>query len=318
MRWVCIAGELERGEDPMKPARSPGADELWRAAFVLAVATGIASVVAALGYRKIPGLTLWQDVQLLLVAGATAGLLQRQRKTPSRAICAAAFLTVVAASLVTMTVNQHQLSLSGRMLLPLVGHKAALLAIAMIAPTIWLGSISIGLITLAVILQTRVFTRGALFPGEPLLTCLIAGVAVAVLVSRARGRAAERALALTRAEATSAERLATIFLAIRDLANTPLQTLELSTSLLELRNVADIDLVARMKRALAQLQRLDAVLLAEESRLHGQWLNLDSFDAWQELARRLGQPDIPGAPGQPPPPPPITSRQRTARPRPPG
>jgi hypothetical protein len=272
--------------------------ELWRSSWVLALATGIASVIAALAFRHVPGLSLWQDFQMTFVACLMAGLLFLQRKKPRAPVCGTAFITIVASMMVTMTVNQYQLSVSGRaFFLPLAGHKAMLLVIGFIAPPPWLGALSISALTLGGILQTMLLAPGAVpFRGEPLVTCAIAGVAAGLLVMRTRARATERALAITRAEAMAAERLAMTFLAIRDLANTPLQTLTSSTSLLELREGADLELVARMKRALAQLERLNEILAAEEAQGRVDWRHLEGFDPWQELAERLGRAGKPSAP----------------------
>ena len=270
--------------------------ELWRSSLVLAFSSGIASVIAALAFRHLPGLSLWQDFQTTFVAGVIAGLLFLQRKKPRALVCGVAFITVVASTMVTMAVNQHQLSVSGRaFFLPLGGHKAMLLAIGIIAPPVWLGAFSIAVVTLGAILQTTLLTAGAVpFGGEPLVTCAIAGVAAGLLVMRTRARAAQRALAISRAEAMAAERLATTCLAIRDLANTPLQTLTSSTSLLELREGADLELVARMKRALGQLEHLNEILAAEEAQVRVDWRHLETFDPWQELAKRLGPAGQPG------------------------
>src|SRR5690349_10721888 len=118
----------------MRWAGEPDAEELRRSLFALAVATGIGSAVASLGYRHVPGLGLWQDVQLSLISAAAAGLLLLRRKTLSAVACRGVFLAIIAAALVTMTVNQHQLATGGRLFLPLIGHKALLLAVGIIAP----------------------------------------------------------------------------------------------------------------------------------------------------------------------------------------
>jgi hypothetical protein len=270
-------------------AGEPNAEELRRASLGLAFATCLMSLIAGLGYRNNPGLGLWQDVQLACVSLAAVGLLLLQRKGPRIAACRAIFLTIIASTLVTITLNSHQLAQVGRPFLPLLGHKAALLLIGILAPGRWLGWLSIAAITMGGLLQTTMFPSEArLLAGEPLLTCVIAAVAGGLLVVRMRARAAERALAVSLAEATAAERLATIFLAIRDLSNTPLQTLELATRLLELRGEADADLVVRMKHSVDQLKRLKEVLIAEEERLPAGLRHLAGFDPWQELARRLG------------------------------
>jgi hypothetical protein len=274
MKWKISAGE-------------PSAEQLRRGLLGLALVTLLVSLVAALDYGQLPGISLWQDLQLAIVSAAMVGCLLLEGKRPRPMVCRVAFVIIVVSTLVTMTVNQQQLALSGYPLLPLVGHKAMLLTIGTVAPGLWLGAISIVAITVAAIVQATALPGEAFSGGEPLLTCLIAGVSTGLLVARLRARAVERALANSLAEARAAERLAATYVAIRDLANTPLQTLELSTKLLELREDVDAALVARMRRALDQLERLSEVLVAEEERHLPEPRRMAAFDPWRELALRL-------------------------------
>jgi hypothetical protein len=69
----------------------------------------------------------------------------------------------------------------------------------------------------------------------------------------------EQRLAHDLAEARISERLSRIVLALRDLANTPLQTLELTSALLAHRGAAP-PLIERMQRALARLRDLNRIM----------------------------------------------------------
>lgn len=277
----------------MNQTTAPTAAELWRSSLILAVTTAVAAGVLALGHMNIPGLSLWQDLQLLLVSTSLAGLLVFWCRRPNAVLCRIAFLAVVASAIVAMTVNQHLLAESRR-LFPFMGHKAMLVAIALIARSRSLGLIAIGAVTLAGTLQALASGGTTAAVGsEPLLTCLFAVIAVVMLLLRSRGHSAERALVLARADTTAAQHLASTFLAIRDLANTPLQTLVLAIGVLERRHGTESELVGGMKRALEQLQRLNEVLVTAELDLRADSPHLDAFDPWQELDKRLAPQNRP-------------------------
>jgi hypothetical protein len=90
---------------------------------------------------------------------------------------------------------------------------------------------------------------------------------------------------------TRIEELARMSLAVRDLANTPLQTLELTLELLR-RSDADPTIVERLSRSLQRLRRLNELLASYEQDVV--WTaRQESFDAVRVLERREAEPVVP-------------------------
>ena len=89
------------------------------------------------------------------------------------------------------------------------------------------------------------------------------------------------------AESRALERLASVALAVRDMANTPLQTLTLSIEMLQDR--CDGNTLARMSRAVERLKKLDQAMSAYSSQVR--WRNEDmGFDALAVIAEAAPKP----------------------------
>lgn len=98
-------------------------------------------------------------------------------------------------------------------------------------------------------------------PGEPWVTLIYAGVAVGMLVTRARRREAVAHAARVEAHAAALERIAQLLLSVRDRANTPLQTIALGTAVLKRHCAGQQERVAAaMDRAVRRLRRLSKAL----------------------------------------------------------
>src|SRR5262249_8383675 len=81
-----------------------------------------------------------------------------------------------------------------------------------------------------------------------------------LLIDRLRRQAIERKMAHAQAEAASLERFTRSMLAVRDLTNTPLQTLELNVALMARRLPEERAHLDRMQRALDAFRRLNGIL----------------------------------------------------------
>jgi hypothetical protein len=97
-------------------------------------------------------------------------------------------------------------------------------------------------------------------PGEPWITLIYAVIAVGMLLSRARRREAVERAARAMAHAAALERVARLLLAVRDRANTPLQTIALGTAIVKRRGTAEPRVTAAMDRAVRRLRRLSRAL----------------------------------------------------------
>jgi hypothetical protein len=118
---------------------------------------------------------------------------------------------------------------------------------------------------------------------EPWLSIGIGAVAIALLVHRHRSARLTRELAATRAQRTTLEQLARMALAVRDLANTPLQTLTSGISLLRADTRSRQIVLDAMSTAVAKLGTLNEVLVTFEP--YVPWSGDESFDAIERIER---------------------------------
>jgi hypothetical protein len=171
---------------------------------------------------------------------------------------------------------------------PFIGHKLVMIGIALLAPSVRVGGVLIGAVTLeGILLWLSFVSRVRLAVGwEPWVTLIYAAVALSLLVYRGQSLRLERKFFQARAEAESLERFARLFLAVRDQANTPLQTIELATMLLELRCAeGDADSLARIQHSVNRLRDLMRLLSGFDNLM--QWREEDaSLDA-QALLQQL-------------------------------
>jgi hypothetical protein len=90
---------------------------------------------------------------------------------------------------------------------------------------------------------------------------------IVLLVQSHRRFLRERRMAHAQAEAAALERLARDFLAVRDFANTPLQTIDSTTALLALRHPELAGELKPIERALARLREMNGLLARHDSAL---------------------------------------------------
>lgn len=147
---------------------------------------------------------------------------------------------------------------------PFVGNKLLIFGIALLDPgPLWLG---VGLMSVFALEAAYQWTAldiavpsWRLVAGEPWVTLFYAVVAIILLVYRTRAaayrRAARRAEEATRINAE----LASLALAVNDLANTPLQTLAFGVVLLR-RGEGGAETIAAMDRAVTRLETLGVLL----------------------------------------------------------
>lgn len=156
--------------------------------------------------------------------------------------------------------NQH-LAESGINWVPFRAHQLGAIAIALIAPPVaWVGVASIVALIGAAVAQFMLFSpdvRAHMPFGDPWSTMFFGGFALGLLFYRRRADRLVHEAAHAIADGESYQRFARAMIAVRDLSNTPLQTLMNSITLLrmqspELRETAD-----RLDRAVSQLTDLE-------------------------------------------------------------
>jgi hypothetical protein len=215
------------------------------------------------------------------VAAVLLGALLATRRRARTWVGAAALLADVVVVLVALWATDDVLARSAAAWVPFQPQKLALLTIALLAPTpAWVGALAIGAYTAVSVAHFLAFPpeiRARVALEEPWATIAFGAFALGLLAHRKHAARAERAAHRAQLEAQSIERLARIALAVRDLSNTPVQTLQLVSALLRSRHPADAPLLDRMDRSIARLEALDRALSTYEAQVD--WTSVDaSFD----------------------------------------
>jgi len=174
--------------------------------------------------------------------------------------------------------------------IPFHGPKLAVLGVALLAPSLWLGCTLIALFAVETGVLAVLFNvagRSDVVSGEPWITLVYALIALGLLIDRVRRQRTEEAAVRAQARADEMARLARVALAVRDLANTPLQTLHSNVVLLR-RHPDDERAMARINRAILRLSELNRVLARWD--VSARWERGDeSFDPLEVLTREAPQ-----------------------------
>jgi hypothetical protein len=121
---------------------------------------------------------------------------------------------------------------------------------------------------------------------EPWFTLFFAGIAGMLLYTREHRRGLERRLAAAEARAQTLTQVSQVLLALRDHANTPLQTLEVAVSLLE----RESPVKPAMRRALQRLSAIQSTLARESTHSFDLDVPLDLDAALRDLMAGQKEP----------------------------
>jgi hypothetical protein len=117
----------------------------------------------------------------------------------------------------------------------------------------------------------------------PWTTVIYPLIATGILIYRVRARRLEREMLHAIAQREELERFAKVSLAYRDLANSPLQTIELVRAELRKEHPESKDLLDRLQRSLARLRAMGEMLSQNEHQVV--WTSKEeAFDAAQVIA----------------------------------
>jgi hypothetical protein len=175
--------------------------------------------------------------------------------------------------------------LEGARWLPFQAHKLSLLTAALIAPDLVVGLVTLGIYSGAAILQLALFdpaVRARVASGEPWPILAFTLFSIVLLAARMHTQSLERSLIEVRAERRLLRDVAARLLAVRDLANTPLQTIEVNAALVATVPGAEV-YAQRMLRSVERLRSWHRHL-ETDWRLIG-WSESLAFDAQKILER---------------------------------
>jgi hypothetical protein len=246
------------------------AAEAHRAAVVAALLGVLGTTMGVIGFWRIsgPALRILQAFGILL-SGSVLLWLRAGQLSFTRRQSNALFLLVLAPTVVMTWLIDDARSNASAHWVPYEPSKLSALTLAIIAPPGW----PIGLATILVFIGAALLhhavlsdaIRARMSSGEPFGTIAYGAFALVLLWFRQRSYTMRGELERARAEKVSLERVARVAIALRDLANTPVQTLELVLQRLRTR-APDLELqTERMGRALERLRRLNDILGPYES-----------------------------------------------------
>jgi hypothetical protein len=270
-----------------------GRTEAWRSAVWASALDLGCGILGALAFRR----TAWRPLSTMpqfAGMGALALLALLWWRRAPRAVCLALFSLDVASALVTSLAGANAEAHAGQLGQLYHSLEAGLFVIAVLSPSARLGGALIGAFTVAPFVQFSGWPeaiRQSVFLPDLWLIPMYAVIALVLLLYRRRSVRLQRLLSDARADRLTLERLARVSLALRDLANTPLQTLTTGVDLLRRKLGAEQVVLQSMEHALLRLHDLKRALAPFEQ--HVEWRpREESFDAVaqiEQIAADLGR-----------------------------
>ncbi len=246
------------------------AAEPRRAAVISALLGVVGTAMAVVGFWRIsgPALRIVQAAGILL-SGAAFFLLRTRGSAFSRRQSEALFLLVLVPTVVMTWLVDDARAAHSASWVPYEPNKLSALTLAIIAPPGWSTGI-VGILMFVGSALVHHFTwpdavRPRISAGEPMGIIAYGVFALVVLGFKQRGISLRQELEHARSEKVALERVARVSMALRDLANTPVQTLELVRQKLLTHDPHIATQTERMGRALERLQRLNDVLAPYQS-----------------------------------------------------
>lgn len=262
----------------------------WRsttAATALVTLTELAYIFIDLRVYPEPGVALVRAAHVGACVALLAWLFAR-RRTPTPRLASGIFVAMTVPMLPLFAYAEASMAATQNLWAPLMGHRLVMLGVGLFAPASFgLGAALIGAFALEAVVLWYALGLGQRLPAmvwEPWVTLVYGAVATAMLGFRVRSRLTEYRLRRARAEAESLERLARLFLAVRDASSTPMQTLQVGTTLLRKRAPECAPVLDSMDRALERLRVLTQRMATSDPLL--EWREgEESFDADAVLGR---------------------------------
>jgi hypothetical protein len=200
----------------------------------------------------------------LLIFAVVGVLLWRRRDCPTRRFCTIAAAMMWLPFFPSLWTSEETAAIAGRLgqsWQPFVGHKVLFFGTAAMFPgPVWVAAamlVALGLHAVLLWLHLDLGAPEALVPAdEPWATVTYLAIAWFLLGYRTYHNRTELQLARLRAEASALRMSTDAFLVVRDLANTPLQVLELAIGLLRERHCGEPAILDSASHAIARLRSL--------------------------------------------------------------
>ncbi len=270
----------------MSPEETTTARIAWRGSLLAAILNAVGAPLELVVGRDVPGMPRWPPLFAGAIGLVLAAWLLLGRRRPTRAGAAAAMLINTAAIVTMLWIDAGWWAALGPRWAPFQANKLGALTVGLLTPEIPVGVVCIAGYAAAAVVQWARFApsvRAQLAQGEPATTCIFAVFGLIILVVGARRYALERRLLEKEHREAALEQLARALVAVRDYANTPLQTVEAAATLTRLQHPdAEVQL-GRIDRALERVRGLNRLFSRHEA--HLRWRREDeSFDPVERLA----------------------------------
>ncbi len=258
----------------------------WLSVVAAAALNAVGMPLEGMIAQTVPGVPLWPAVASTATGLALLGLLLLCRRLSLRQLSLIYLLNAAAVASVFYVAAPYYIA-GLKDWVPFQGNKLGCIVTALLAPSLPAGLVGIMFHCGAALVQfARLGTEASqqLGYGEPFATVIFAVAGVVTLFFRfARVRFEER-LVHAQAEAAAMKRLATACLHIRDLMNTPLQTIECSLALLQAQETSarDAAVYGAIDRAFESMHALSRLLSEHEAAVNWE-ASGTSFDAERSL-----------------------------------
>jgi hypothetical protein len=224
---------------------------------------GTALLMLAFPHLNQPALRLMQV--LVLTVSVSILLLAVLRRRPLRLAAGnALFLASLVPTVALVWLVDDGRAAEGLRWVPFEPTKLSALTLALLAPpSLWVGAVAILMFVGSGLAHNVVLSgaiRARMASAEPWALISYGVFALVLLGFRSRGRTLQAALEREHADRLALERVADVALALRDLANTPAQTMELIRHELSTHDARTAVLARHMRNALGQLARLSDLL----------------------------------------------------------
>jgi hypothetical protein len=270
----------------------------WRSAITASVLIAIIAAVApSSGILNLPGISrpfVVSRAATIALAIAVTGYLVIHRKYPRLSVVRVLFVLPAIPVLFMNWFLAHERAAQGLPMELLVREAVSSAVYALAAPPQAIVSlIPIAAFSLESLLVywTARSSHDWLVPGWQPWTSLLYAACVALLaVYRAHRQQGEVATIVKLEQAAAMQRLMRSYLAVRDLVNTPLQTLRVSAHLLAGRYPGAAEVTGSMERAVERLNEVNRVLAEEASTV--EWPpGTEAFDPLDVLRTDRSKPE---------------------------
>ncbi len=247
------------------------AHDAWSGAIIAVLFNALGMILEIAIIRRTPGISADPAVLSIAVALVLLAALLFWRKTPSAKWAGIIYLINTADVLTVLLATNLDFARLDEEWSPFQAIKLGCLIAAMVAPGFGVGLLSILAYCLSAFVQFQFFfppdVKKLVDPAEPWPIFAFGLAGIMALVYRFRRAQLEQKFARVQAQNFAIKQLANAFLNIRDLMNTPLQAIELSTRILRDSNGTQKSVIDNIDRSVQSLREINSVLVQHEKEI---------------------------------------------------